>query len=126
MTEVCIIGIGIHKFGRTEGKTGRQQGAHAVREALKDAGLEWADMQFAFGGSAASGNADSLVNELGLTDELVGVGHRVVHGGSKFSGSMAITPEVIAKVEECIPLGPLHNPPNLVGIKLAQELWAEQ
>ena len=36
---------------------------------------------------------------------------------------MAITPEVIAKVEECIPLGPLHNPPNLVGIRIAQELF---
>ncbi len=65
----------------------------------------------------------TLLNELGLTDELVGIGHRVVHGGSKFSGSMAITPEVIAKVEECIPLGPLHNPPNLVGIRIAQELF---
>jgi acetate kinase len=38
---------------------------------------------------------------------------------------MAITPEVIAKVEECIPLGPLHNPPNLVGIRVAQELFPE-
>lgn len=64
-----------------------------------------------------------LLNELGLTDGLVGIGHRVVHGGSKFSGSMAITPEVIAKVEECIPLGPLHNPPNLTGIRIAQELF---
>jgi acetate kinase len=36
---------------------------------------------------------------------------------------MAITPEVIAKVDECIPLGPLHNPPNLVGIRVAQELF---
>jgi acetate kinase len=36
---------------------------------------------------------------------------------------MAITPEVVAKVEECIPLGPLHNPPNLVGIRIAQELF---
>ena len=67
----------------------------------------------------------TLLNELGLTEELVGIGHRVVHGGSKFSGSMAITPEVIAKVEECIPLGPLHNPPNLVGIRIAQELFPD-
>lgn len=65
----------------------------------------------------------ALLNDLGLTESLIGVGHRVVHGGSKFSGSMAITAEVIAKVEECIPLGPLHNPPNLVGIRLAQELF---
>jgi len=64
-----------------------------------------------------------LLGELGLVDDLVGVGHRVVHGGSKFSGSMALTPEVIAKVQECVPLGPLHNPPNLLGIRIAQELF---
>jgi acetate kinase len=64
-----------------------------------------------------------LLGQLGLKDDLIGIGHRVVHGGSKFSGSMAITPEVIAKVEECIPLGPLHNPPNLVGIRVAKELF---
>jgi acetate kinase len=67
----------------------------------------------------------ALLNELGLTGDLIGIGHRVVHGGSKFSGSMAITPEVIAMVEECIPLGPLHNPSNLVGIRLAQELFPD-
>jgi acetate kinase len=65
----------------------------------------------------------ALLQRFGLADGLVGVGHRVVHGGSKFSGSMAITPEVIAKIEECVPLGPLHNPPNLVGIRLAQVLF---
>jgi acetate kinase len=68
----------------------------------------------------------SLLQDLGLTDDLVGVGHRVVHGGSKFSGSMAITLEVVAKIEECIPLGPLHNPPNLVGIRIAQELFPDK
>lgn len=67
-----------------------------------------------------------LLNDLGLTDSLIGIGHRVVHGGSKFSGSMAITPEVIEKLVECIPLGPLHNPPNLTGIRLAQELFPGQ
>jgi len=61
--------------------------------------------------------------EHGLLDNLVGVGHRVVHGGSKFSGSMVISPEVVARVEECVPLGPLHNPPNLIGIRLSQELF---
>lgn len=66
-TDVAIVGIGIHPFGRTEGVSGRAQGVHAVRAALKDAGIEWKDVQFAFGGSAAAGNADTLVNELGLT-----------------------------------------------------------
>jgi len=66
--------------------------------------------------------ADDLARE-GLNGNLVGIGHRVVHGGSRFSASTAITPEVIAKIEECIPLGPLHNPPNLVGIRIARELF---
>jgi len=64
-----------------------------------------------------------LLRSLSLIDGLRGIGHRVVHGGSKFSGSMAITPEVLHKIEECIPLGPLHNPPNLLGIRVAQELF---
>jgi len=64
-----------------------------------------------------------LLREVGLADSLAGVGHRVVHGGAHFSASMAITPEVIARIEECIPLGPLHNPSNLMGILIAQELF---
>ena len=67
MTDVAIIGVGLHPFGRTPGRSGLQQGAYAARAALKDAGLNWSDMQFAFGGSASSGSADALVNELGLT-----------------------------------------------------------
>ena len=65
--DVAIVGIGIHKFGRTDGVSGREQGVFAARQALADAGAEWSDMQFAFGGSAAAGSADSLVNDLGLT-----------------------------------------------------------
>jgi acetyl-CoA C-acetyltransferase len=65
--KVAIIGIGMHPFGRTPGKTGLQQGIFAARQALADAGLEWKDMQFGYGGSYSSGNADALGNELGLT-----------------------------------------------------------
>ena len=57
----------MHPFGRTPGRTGMQQGAYAARLALEDAGLEWKDMQFGYGGSYSSGNADALGNELGLT-----------------------------------------------------------
>jgi acetate kinase len=49
-------------------------------------------------------------------NEIDAVGHRVVHGGEKFKSSVAITDEVIRKMEECIELAPLHNPPNLKGI----------
>ena len=48
--DVAIVGIGIHPFGRTPERSGLQQGAYAARMALKDAGVEWKDMQFGFGG----------------------------------------------------------------------------
>lgn len=54
--------------------------------------------------------------------ELGAVGHRVVHAGEKFASSVMITPEVIAALEECTDLAPLHNPPNLLGIAACQEL----
>jgi acetyl-CoA C-acetyltransferase len=64
---VAIVGVGMHPFGRSPERTGLQQGAYAARLALSNAGLQWMDMQFAYGGSYSSGNADSLGNELGLT-----------------------------------------------------------
>ncbi len=53
-------------------------------------------------------------------DEIAAVGHRVVHAGEKYAGSVMITEDVVAALEECIPLAPLHNPPNIVGIRAAQ------
>ena len=50
------------------------------------------------------------------------VGHRVVHGGEKFAKSVLITDEVMAAIEECNPLAPLHNPANIIGIKACQDL----
>jgi len=55
-------------------------------------------------------------------DEIEAVGHRVVHAGEKFSDSVVINNEVIAALEECIELAPLHNPPNLIGIRACIEL----
>ena len=49
-------------------------------------------------------------------DDIDAVGHRVVHGGEAFNGSVMITDEMVAKMEELIELAPLHNPPNLKGI----------
>lgn len=65
----------------------------------------------------------ALLRDLDLATGLAGVGHRVVHGGARFSASMAITPAVVEQITECVPLGPLHNPSNLTGIRLAQELF---
>jgi acetate kinase len=55
-------------------------------------------------------------------DEIQAVGHRVVHGGEAFSSSVEITNEVIGKMVECIDLAPLHNPPNLKGIRAMSAL----
>ena len=54
--------------------------------------------------------------------EIDAVGHRVVHGGEKFAKSVVLTEEVLAKVEECNELAPLHNPANLIGIRACQDL----
>ena len=54
--------------------------------------------------------------------EIDAVGHRVVHGGEKFSKSVLITDEVMAGIEECNDLAPLHNPANIIGIKACQDL----
>ncbi|NDV77552.1 acetate kinase [Dysgonomonas sp. 511] len=57
--------------------------------------------------------------------EIDAVGHRVVHGGEEFNSSVYITDEVIKKMEECIELAPLHNPPNLAGIYAVKELMGD-
>ena len=56
------------------------------------------------------------------TDEIDAVGHRVVHGGEKFADSCLIDESVIKAIEDCIPLGPLHNPANLLGIRACQTI----
>jgi len=53
-------------------------------------------------------------------DEIDAVGHRLVHGAEKFAHSVLITDEVIEKMEECIELAPLHNPPNIMGVKIME------
>lgn len=58
-------------------------------------------------------------------DEISAVGHRVLHGGEKFSGSVIINDDVIAAIEECCELGPLHNPHNLTGIRACAEIMGD-
>ena len=53
--------------------------------------------------------------------EIGAVGHRVLHGGEKFSGSVVVNPKVIEAIEECCELGPLHNPHNLTGIRACEK-----
>lgn len=57
--------------------------------------------------------------------EIGAVGHRIVHGGEKFAASTVITDEVIASIEACSDLAPLHNPANLTGIRACRELMPD-
>jgi acetate kinase len=69
---------------------------------------------------------DALTNEktgaIKSLKEVDAIGHRIVHGGEKFASSAIITDEMIAAVEECNDLAPLHNPANLIGIRVCAEL----
>lgn len=67
---------------------------------------------------------DELLDKkiLNNLNELTGVGHRVLHGGSKFTQSVLINQDVIDTIIEVSPLGPLHNPANVTGIKACQEV----
>jgi acetate kinase len=66
-----------------------------------------------------------LSENFNLEDNLLAVGHRVVHGGKIFSESVLITDDVITQIRECIPLAPLHNPANVTGIESMQQLFPE-
>ncbi|MDE7269855.1 MAG: acetate kinase [Acetatifactor sp.] len=69
---------------------------------------------------------DALTNDktgvVKSLDEIGAVGHRVVHGGEKFAASTLITDEVMAAIEECNDLAPLHNPANIIGINACKKL----
>lgn len=57
--------------------------------------------------------------------EIDAVGHRVVHGGEYFADSVRITDKVLKAIEDCVPLAPLHNPPNLIGIHACQDVMGK-
>jgi acetyl-CoA C-acetyltransferase len=83
MPDVAIIGVGLHPFGRFPGKPALSMAADAARAALADAGLTWADMQFAVGGSAEVDQPDAVVAQLGLT----GIQFTNVYNGCATAGS---------------------------------------
>ena len=65
---------------------------------------------------------DPQVGVIKSLDEIGAVGHRIVHGGEKFATSVVLNDEVIAAIEQCNDLAPLHNPANLIGINSCKEI----
>ena len=100
--------------------TYKPEGKAAVKEA---------DVAMPTHNEAIKAVLDALVDPangvIGAMKEIDAVGHRVVHGGEKFARSVLITGEVMAAIEECNPLAPLHNPANIIGIKACQALMPD-
>ena len=69
---------------------------------------------------------DKSYNIVESLDEIGAVGHRIVHGGEKYSESVLITDEVIKEIENCIPLAPLHNPEGIEGIKATRKVLPDK
>lgn len=65
---------------------------------------------------------DKKIGAIDNIEEISAIGHRVVHGGEKYSESVLIDDEVLKYLEDCIKLAPIHNPPNIIGIKACQEV----
>ncbi|ATD64572.1 acetate kinase [Neisseria weixii] len=73
-----------------------------------------------------TGAVEALMEELkshGFDSQIAAIGHRIVSGGEAYSESTLITEDVIAGIEKCIPLAPLHNPANLLGVRAAQNIF---
>ncbi|TVT21146.1 thiolase family protein [Amycolatopsis acidiphila] len=86
MVDVAIVGVGLHPFGRYEGKSALEMGADAVRDALADAGAQWRDVQCAYAGSMEVTNPEAVVGLLGLT----GIPARAVLNGCA-TGNTSLT-----------------------------------
>ena len=111
MSDVGIVGLGMHPFGRHEGVTGLEMAAIAARRALDDAGIGWEEVDFAAGGSDAGGNADTSVSVLGLTGvPFINVKNGCATGGSALTTAHAML--VAGSAEVALVVGFDKHPPG--------------
>ncbi len=75
------------------------------------------------GHRVAMGGILQILEKYGLRQQVTQIGHRVVHGGERFQQPTHIDDEVLSQIEACVPLAPLHNPANLLGIRAAMEAF---
>ncbi len=66
---------------------------------------------------------ESGIDQISAVSDIHAIGHRVVHGGERFTQSAVVTDEVLREIEDCIELAPLHNPANIKGIQAAREIF---
>ena len=117
MPERKSLGKGlVERIGEQEGRIVQEspRGKFELTKHLKDHGDAMQVMSQAL--------TDSSHGVLKSMDEIAGAGHRVVHGGEQYSASVVIDDDVIKTIDAISELAPLHNPPNLTGIKQAQAI----
>ncbi len=103
-------------------KIGEPVGRHAHKAGGQSDVTEQAFPDHAIALEVVLGRLSGEGGVLERPGEIGGVGHRLVHGGEAFSQSVLVDDEVIAAVRENIPLAPLHNPPNLLGLEVGRKL----
>ncbi|QTH59563.1 acetate kinase [Corynebacterium hindlerae] len=102
-----------------------QVGEPVGRITIKHAGEKWVEELPLEDHSVGLGRVFEMLDEHGIGPsslDITAVGHRVVHGGLLFSQPAVITDEILGMVRDLIPLAPLHNPANIIGIEVAREL----
>ena len=105
----------VERIGEAAGRLKqRHRSGGTMQESLREGKV--ADHRDGFGWIAAALRESNVVTN---PDQLMGVGHRVVHGGEAFQAPALIDARVIERIREQIPLAPLHNPANLIGIEVA-------
>ncbi|WP_037607700.1 acetate kinase [Streptacidiphilus rugosus] len=105
----------VERIGESQGRIKHEPAHHAPRERYE----AFPDHAAALGAVADELAADGL----GLdSDRLAAIGHRAVHGGTRFTEPTLLTDEVVEALRELIPLAPLHNPANITGIEVARKL----
>ncbi len=118
--EKSVLAVGIVErigleTGRIKHAVGQQETARELRIADHGQGLREMNALL----------TDAEIGVIADPAEITAVGHRVVHGGEKFSQPTRIDAEVIAVIRELIPLAPLHNPANLQGIEVAMQVFSQ-
>lgn len=107
---IGIDGVLTHTNGKTNEKYTMQTPMETHSEAIK---------------AVLDALMDPEKGVLSSMSEIDAVGHRVVHGGEFFKDSCLITEKVLKAIEDCVPLAPLHNPPNLIGIRACQDVMGD-
>jgi acetate kinase len=126
---VLVINCGSSslKFAVIDAQSGHVK-HHGLAERLSapDADLAFDDAPLEVLPTAADHGValDRILERLG-SEEIAAVGHRVVHGGERFSESVLLNDEVVQQIEACSPLAPLHNPANLLGIQEARARFSQ-